>query len=165
MINTTLANWDGNIVKLTWKPSKVLPDEKLITSVHGYCFNEGNILLVKIKDRGFNTPGGHIEKGESAEDTFHREALEEGYVNGKVTLLGYIEVNHEDNPLYEPDGKYPLVGYQVYYRMDIHEILPFQGDYEATARIWVEPDLFTNVIDDHILHRLILEEALKASNH
>ncbi|KAA0545351.1 NUDIX domain-containing protein [Bacillus sp. BGMRC 2118] len=160
---STTVNWDGNIVQLIWRPYKNLPNEALITSVHGYCFYEGKILLVKIKDRGFNVPGGHIEKGEAPEDAFYREAMEEAYVTGKVMLLGYIEVSHKENPLFNPDGKYPLVGYQVYYRMDIEHILPFQETDESAARVWVEPDVLHNVIEDHRIQKIILDEALDVS--
>lgn len=118
-------------------------------------------MLVKIKGRGFNTPGGHVEIGESPEIAFIQEALEEGYVNGPVSLLGYIEVNHEENPLFYPRGKYPLIGYQVYYQMDISEVFPFKGEFESKAHIWVEPDFVSEVIDNHTLHKLILKQAMR----
>jgi 8-oxo-dGTP diphosphatase len=62
--------WGGHPVKLTWIPSIQLPEQQKITSVHGFCFDQDKVLLVHIPKRGFNTPGGHVETGESPEDTF-----------------------------------------------------------------------------------------------
>lgn len=73
------VNWDGHHVKLTWLLKIELQDLSKVTSVHGYCFSEGKVLLVHIKGRGFNMPGGHIDQGETPEQAFHREAYEEGY--------------------------------------------------------------------------------------
>ena len=43
--------------------------------------------------------------------------MEEGYVQGKCKLLGYIIVDHNDNPKWNKESPYPKVGYQVFYRM------------------------------------------------
>ncbi|RLQ93203.1 NUDIX hydrolase [Falsibacillus albus] len=160
MNHSTYVNWGGHPIKLTWIPSKSLPNLEKVTSVHGYCFHEGKLLLVLIKDRGYNVPGGHIEPGESPEATLLREAHEEGYVKGNSSFIGMLEVSHEENPHFDPLGKYPLIGYQLFYRMDIDEVLPFQREYESIARIWVEPDQLPYVIDDHELSALILKEAM-----
>ncbi|MCT6924213.1 NUDIX domain-containing protein [Metasolibacillus sp.] len=98
MTNQIHVNWGGHRVKLTWLPHKIL-DIKKVTSVHGYCFYKGNVLLVNVEGRGFNIPGGHIEKEERPEQAFLREAYEEGYVEGNIQYLGAIEISHEDNPL------------------------------------------------------------------
>lgn len=161
MNRTIYADWGGHKVKLTWIPSNHLPDLNKVTSVHGFCFYQNKVLLVHVKGRGFNIPGGHVEPGESPEQAFHREAYEEGYVKGEVKYLGTIEVSHEDNPLFDPHGKYPLIGYQLFYRMDITECLPFTRENESTSRIWVEPEEIPYVINDHELSLLILDEALK----
>jgi 8-oxo-dGTP diphosphatase len=161
MSNQIYVNWGGHNVKLTWLPMKEINDYNKITSVHGYCFHQGNILLVKVTGRGFNIPGGHLDSGETPEETFHREAYEEGYVKGGIQYLGAIEVSHEDNPLFLPGGKYPLIGYQVFYKMNIEKCLPFLREYETVTRIWVEPEEVPNIINDHELSLLVLEEALK----
>lgn len=161
MNRTIYADWGGHKVKLTWIPSNHLPDLNKVTSVHGFCFYQNKVLLVHVKGRGFNIPGGHVEPGESPEQAFHREAYEEGYVKGEVKYLGTIEVSHEDNPLFDPHGKYPLIGYQLFYRMDITECLPFTRENESTSRIWVEPEEIPYVINDHELSLLILDEALR----
>lgn len=161
MNKTIYVNWNGHHIKLTWIPTDKKPEIEKVTSVHGFCFDGERVLLVHVAGRGFNIPGGHIEKGEMPEQAFHREALEEGYVKGDITYLGMIEVSSEDNPLYDPNGKYPLIGYQLFYRMNIKECLPFSRENETLTRIWVEPSEVRFVINDHELSLSILEEALK----
>lgn len=134
-----------------------------VTSVHGYCIDKDDkILLAYIKGRGFNIPGGHIEADESPEEAFHREAYEEGYVRGNIQYLGMIEVNHKDNPNFDPNGKYPLIGFQLFYRMDIMECFPFLRENESTSRIWVESSEVPFLINDHELSLKILNTALES---
>lgn len=151
--------WGQHPVRLKWQPSKLIGKKDIITSVHGCCFHEGKILLVKVKKRGFNLPGGHIESNETPEEAFHREVFEEGYVKGVATYIGAIEVNHEENPFFEPNGKYPMVGYQLFFRMDIEECEPFLREHETATRIWVEPEEVPYVIEDHDIILSILKEA------
>jgi 8-oxo-dGTP diphosphatase len=156
-----VENWNGQTVKLTWRPHYSIKG-KSVTSVHGVCFYKENVLLAYIKGRGFNFPGGHVEKGEKPEDAFHREAYEEGYVRGRIQYLGAIEVSHDENPLFDPKGKYPMIGYQAFYRMDVEECLPFQRELESATRVWVEPEEIPYVIDDHALAVVVLDAALRA---
>lgn len=162
MENTIYADWGGHYVKLTWLPGAELPDPAYVTSVHGVCMDQGKIMLVHVTDRGFNLPGGHKEDGESPTDTFIRECMEEGYVKcDSPSYIGVIRVSHEENPLFDPNGKYPLIGYQLFYRANVTECLPYRCENECTARIWVEPDLAPHVMEDHNLAYLIVKEAVR----
>lgn len=136
-----------------------------VTSVHAVCFKDGNILLALIKNRGFNYPGGHIDTGEKLEEALSREVYEEGYVKGTIQYIGAIEVSHKENPLFDPNGKYPLIAYQAFYRMDVTECLPFLHENESIARIWVEPAEVPFVINDHELSKFILQDALTLSSY
>lgn len=158
----TYVDWNGHYIRLTWLPSESPPRGGKVSSVHGVCFDSGKVLLVNVSGRGYNYPGGHVEEGETPEQAFQREALEEGYVIGNSEFIGMIEVNHEENPIYEPNGKYPIVGYQLFYRMNITECLPFLRENESISRIWVEPSELPYVINDHELSYLVLDEALKS---
>ncbi|MGE7624899.1 NUDIX hydrolase [Viridibacillus sp. NPDC096237] len=91
----------------------------------------------------------------------HREVYEEAYVKGDITYLGSIEVNHEENQSFVPGGKYPMIGYQSFYRMDVKECYPFLRENEGTARIWVEPTEVPFIIEDHELATIILDDALQ----
>ncbi|NHM32008.1 NUDIX domain-containing protein [Neobacillus terrae] len=160
MKNQIYVAWNGHHIKLTWCTGLIISDTSMVTSVHGYCFSERKVLLVNVKGRGFSVPGGHVEEGETLEEAFHREAFEEGYVRGQIQYIGALEVSHEENPLFDPKGKYPLIGYQAFYRMDIEEVVLFLHENETSCRIWVEPELVPFVLEDNELHRFILEEAL-----
>lgn len=164
MENQAYVNWGGHIVNLSWHPYKELVPNDIVTSVHGYCFYEGKIVLVHVEGRGFNIPGGHIEAGETPEETLHREAYEEAYVTGELIYIGAIRVDHSENEKFTENGKYPRIGYQLFYRMDIAECLPFLRQHETLSRIWVEPEEIPHVMDDHEIALFVLKEALKNKN-
>ncbi|WP_312855521.1 NUDIX hydrolase [Litoribacterium kuwaitense] len=125
------------------------------------CILHGKVMLVLIANRGFNLPGRHIENGELPEETLERECFEEGYVTcDSPSLIGMIRVSHEENPLFNHRGKYPLIGYQLFYRTNVIDCLPFRRENESTTRIWVEPDEIPYVIEDHELTHYIVDEAM-----
>ncbi|BCB03683.1 NUDIX hydrolase [Bacillus sp. KH172YL63] len=138
-MTSTYATWGKSRVKLTWEQGPHLPDVNRITSVHGFCFHKGKILLVNLHKRGWDFPGGHIETGESPKDCLNREAMEEGYVSGPSNLLGTITVDHHDNPYWNEESPYPKVGYQVFYKMEVETIHLFGAQYESDSRCWIEP--------------------------
>ncbi|MFD2116709.1 NUDIX hydrolase [Paenibacillus yanchengensis] len=164
-MTTTLVNWGGGTVQLSWQSSSQLPTASLITSVHSYCFWDNKLLLVDLLDRGWDIPGGHIEQGETTEQCCKREVFEEGYVQGDVTLLGYVTVDHHLNDRWTESSPYPKIGYQVFYKMDITEILPFAAQFEAAQRIFIQPEQLADYYK-HItpVHEAILQEALTRSN-
>lgn len=159
-MQTIFVDWGGNRVKLTWMPQLKLTESLKVTSVHAVCIKDEKVLLAYIKDRGFNYPGGHVETGEEVEETILRESYEEGYVKGTIKYIGSIEVSHKENPSFDSSGKYPLIAYQAFFRMDVTECLPFLREHESSARIWVEPSEVPFVINDHELSKLILDDAL-----
>lgn len=159
-MTVTYVDWGGHKLKLTWMRD-VMPEREFITSVHAFCFYEGKLLLVNLNDRGWDFPGGHIEKGETAEACVCREVLEEAYVKGDCTHLGAIEVNHEENPLWNASSPYPKVGYQVFYRLDITEFLPFDAGFESSERMLIQPEEASNYYKGwHDISKAILETAL-----
>lgn len=156
------VNWGDSRVKLTWVKNSNLPQEELITSVHGFCFKDNRELLVNLNHRGWDFPGGHIEPGESPEECFKREALEEGYVEGECKLLGHIIVDHSENSLWSEDSLYPKIGFQVFYKMHITNLLPFDGEYESTQRMLVKPIEVSSYYHEwHSLYQDILDLALE----
>lgn len=137
---TIYVNWGDSKIKLTWEKSNELPQADLITSVHGFCFLDDKLLLIDLNDRGWDFPGGHMESGETPEECFKREAMEEGYVEGDCRLLGFVTVDHSENPKWTENSTYPKVGFQVFYRMDITKLLIFDGKYESNQRLFIHPN-------------------------
>ncbi|UOR12848.1 NUDIX domain-containing protein [Halobacillus amylolyticus] len=159
-MTTTYVKWGEAKVKLTWKPEKQCPQYNLITSVHGFCFYKNKLLLVNLNHRGWDFPGGHIELNETPVEGFKREAMEEGYVEGKCHILGYIVVDHNENPNWNENSSYPKVGYQLFYRMDVEKIHSFEGEYEASERLFIDPMEVSNYYHDwHELYQEILNYA------
>ncbi|MGB8002580.1 MAG: NUDIX domain-containing protein [Anaerobacillus sp.] len=155
------VNWGEAKVKLSWKYDLQLPPQKLITSVHGFCFKDDQLLLVKLNHRGWDFPGGHIEGNETPEECLKREAYEEGYVSGSCLQLGYIVVDHNDNPIWNESSPYPKVGYQVFYRMNIDQLYDFKASYESEERILIDPSLVKEFYHNwNDLYQEILDSAL-----
>ena len=70
-----------------------LPPRELITSAFALAFYEGNFLMTNLRARDWDIPGGHIEPGETPEETMRREVMEEAAVAlGPVRLLGYQRI-------------------------------------------------------------------------
>jgi 8-oxo-dGTP diphosphatase len=62
--------------------------------------------------------------------------------------------------IWNDDSKYPKVGYQVFYRMDIKEIYDFEAGYESSERIFVDLDQVSEYYHDwHELYDYILNYA------
>lgn len=160
-MTTSYVKWGEATVKLTWEANKSLPEPRLITSVHGFCFYDDQLLLVDLNHRGWDFPGGHIEEKETAEECFQREAMEEGYVSGSCQLIGYIIVDHTENPIWDEKGKYPKIGYQVFYRMNIEKLHSFKAEHESTQRILIPINKVADYYHDwNQLYQKILLEAV-----
>ncbi|MED5051309.1 NUDIX hydrolase [Anoxybacillus sp. UARK-01] len=161
---TKVVQWGEAKVRLTWNPDTQLPPRHLITSAHAFCFQDGKLLLVNLNHRGWDFPGGHMEQGETPTECVKREAYEEGYVRGSCFLLGHIVVDHSANPKWDESSPYPKIGYQVFYRMDIEQVLDFEGKYESVERIFINPNEVIDYYHDwNELYQEILYRAINPS--
>ncbi|WP_226658819.1 NUDIX hydrolase [Pseudalkalibacillus hwajinpoensis] len=135
-MTVTYVHWGQDKVKLHWNGETPLPPNSVVTSVHGFCFYQYKLLLVDLKKRGWDFPGGHLETGESPAACLAREVMEEGYVKGDSQFIGSLTVDHREN---QNDRAYPEVGYQLFYHMKINEVLPFKARHESADRRFVDP--------------------------
>ena len=161
-MNAIHVQWGESIVKLSFEKGLVLPPAHLITSAHGFYLYEGKLLMVDLNDRGWDVPGGHMEPNETPEQCFKREALEEGYVEGDCTLLGAVKVDHSDNPMWTEESRYPKIGYQAFYKMDIKKFYPFLAEHESSRRELFAPSEASKYHKGwHAIFEDILQVALK----
>jgi len=77
------VNWSGHHIKPASLSNKKIYDFSKVQCAWSLL----NVLLVHVNWGGFNLPGGHIEKGETPEEAFHREAFEKGYVKGQSNYI------------------------------------------------------------------------------
>jgi len=139
MENQAYVNWSGHIVSLSWHPELELSPADVVTSVHGYCFLDGRIVLVHVKDRGFNVPGGHIEADETPEETLHREAVEE--------IIDFLEI---ENIRHQPVG---ALGYGLRKRVDLGRALAMK----PKVLLMDEPMAGMNTEEKEDLARFIID--------
>lgn len=161
-MTTLQTTWGSHPVTLTWVPSSEAPAEYTVTSTHGFCFHEDKVTMVNLESRGWDIPGGHMEHGETPEECFAREAMEEACIAGKATMLGYILVDNRNDPAHD-SSKYPDVGCQVYYRMDVDTVLPFNQEFEASERAFFPAHQVPEKHDGwNIINQAILDEAVNS---
>lgn len=97
---TTLVK--GKQVTFTHIGTK-LPDFRHVTSVSVIPFTkDGDIIAVRLRHRGLDLPGGHVEPDETApEQTMNREAMEEACITLKNPVLAeVVESDYFDHPSY-----------------------------------------------------------------
>ena len=65
-----------------------------IVAAAGYVFDkEGNMLIIKTLNRGYDATGGQIEEGEDLEEGVLREIMEESGITAKVKCLCAVYSN------------------------------------------------------------------------
>ncbi len=98
---TTLVN--SKQVTFTHLGPVQMPPFKDVTSVSVTPFTkDGNIVAVRLRHRGIDIPGGHVEPSETTpEETLRREVMEEAHMTiQKPVLIEAIGSDYFDHPSY-----------------------------------------------------------------
>jgi 8-oxo-dGTP diphosphatase len=104
-----------------------IPDFNDVTSVSVIPFNQdGNIVAVRLRHRGIDFPGGHVEPGESSpREAMNREVMEEACMTiRRPVLIEVIKSDHFATPTY-----------MLLYAAIVDELRPFVPSAEASERI------------------------------
>lgn len=73
-----------------------------IVAAAGYVFDkEGNILIIKTLNRGWDATGGQVEVGETLEEGVLREIMEESGIQAKVKCLCAVYSNVGTHTYYD----------------------------------------------------------------
>jgi 8-oxo-dGTP pyrophosphatase MutT (NUDIX family) len=91
----------GKQVTFKHTGASVMPPFKNVTSVSVIPFmQDGQIVAVRLRHRGIDIPGGHVEPGETTpEQTMNREVMEEACMTVKNPILAeVIESDYFEHP-------------------------------------------------------------------
>jgi 8-oxo-dGTP diphosphatase len=87
--NSYVADVKGKQVTFRHIGAFSMPDFRAVTSVSVIPFTEsGNIVAVRLRHRGIDLPGGHVEPGEQTpQETMDREVMEEACMTVRDAVL------------------------------------------------------------------------------
>jgi 8-oxo-dGTP diphosphatase len=124
--------WTESESRVEFIPTNTFDVDLPVTTVKVYAIEDGQLLLTKV-GRGWDLPGGHIEKGETPEDALVREIQEEaGGKIGTIKLIGYLKItNVKENDL---NRRYPKVSCTLVYAGSGLDLGDGPLEFEATER-------------------------------
>lgn len=132
--NSYVALVKGRRVTFMHQGARTMPDFKHVTSVSTIPFTEtGNIMAVRLRHRGIDLPGGHVEPGEQTpEETMSREVMEEACMTIRNAILAeVIESDYFEHP-----------SYMLLYGAYVDELFDFVASDEASERIEITREDF-----------------------
>ena len=114
-----------------------------IVAAAGYVFDkEGNILIIKTPNRGWDCTGGQVEEGENLEEGVLREIMEESGITAKVKSLCAVYSNVGKYTFY--DGITPVPTKVMFDFICEYESGECRTSEESSEVIWVPKE---NVMD------------------
>ncbi len=130
---------NGKSTRFKHLGDKVLPEFKNVTSVSVIPFNDkGELVAIRLRHRGLDIPGGHVEEGESSPlETLEREVMEEACMTVEdPVLVDVIETDYFDEP-----------SYMLIYGAFVKKLLPFKPSREASERVTIP---ITNFLEEYV---------------
>jgi ADP-ribose pyrophosphatase YjhB (NUDIX family) len=128
------------------KSDKDLPEDKDVSAVFLIGFVDNKILTIR-NERGFDIPGGHLEKGETVKDALVREVKEEASAEFK-----------EEKPILylSSDSNKKVMLFYTSSKLELEEFQPFEDSFEReilTKKIFLQKyfgdkDLMRKVLDN-----------------
>ena len=137
-----------------------LPVQERCSTAFGFIFTGEEILLIRLRRRDWDIPGGVIEPGETPQQAAVREVWEEA--SAKVEVIELIGTQELEVFAPKPEGyrwPYPI-SVQVYFLCRLVELSPFEINNESIERGFFKPEQARSV-PTMKNHALIYEEALR----
>lgn len=116
------------------------PPRELVTSAFVLAFKGDRLLMSRLTYRGWDIPGGHVEVGETPQETARRELYEETGANvDALEVLAYDKFFIHGAV---PDGyRYPApVSYQLFYSARLANLESFAETEEVRERRLFAPE-------------------------
>ena len=153
---------EGNTVETYL--SNELPGEE-ITAAYAFVFKDGKFLMTDLREgerptRRLDIPGGHIDNGESPQQSCIREVYEEtGVVIKVIKLVAYSSFTLT---IPKPENyKYPYPkSYMVFYLCKVVNEEDFNGNEATHGRVWLASEDF-HKSQWCIENKKFLEEVMK----
>ena len=161
-----IIDWQGIQVRYTWVPSNSHEMLKPYKQVYGIVFNNDGEVLVIEENGKWQIPGGAPEIGETPEETFKREFLEEADVTLKnIKFIGAqkVEFLKYGNPNKDEGDRF----YQYRFIADIDQLLPQTPDPdggEIHPRKFIKFEELKNIMNWGKVGEAIFDTALKNHN-
>lgn len=137
-----------------------LPAQELWGTAFGFVFNEDKILLIRLKKRGWDLPGGRIDPGETPAQAALREVREEACARVQIEELIGIQEVELFGP--KPEGHrwpYPVTT-QIFFLCRLETLEPFHKNSESSERrFFSPPDAL--LVPTMVNHLEIYEQALR----
>lgn len=120
--------------------SDELPDLAICSAAFGFAFHGEGLLMVRLRKRGWDIPGGRIDPGETPAAAAVREVREEACARVEIIeLLGMQELERYGPRLPEDRGPFPLSA-QIYYLCRLVKLEPFSASKESRERSFIDPE-------------------------
>lgn len=124
-----------------------LPSVEYCPSAYAIVFKDGALLQTELREgerptRRLDIPGGHVDEGETPDESAVRETFEETGVHVRVIkLVGYKKVTVTET---KPENwRYPYpTGYMAYYLCEVVEETHFEGNEDSHGRVWLNLEDF-----------------------
>ncbi len=111
-----------------------LPPREQLSTAFAFVFVGEQLLLTRLRDRGWDIPGGRIEPGEAPEAAALRELWEETGAHAQIAeLLGIQELEILGPRPEKHRWPYPI-SVQVYYLCRLVDLGQLQANTESTER-------------------------------
>ena len=152
--------------EITLIKSTELPAIELVTAVLTLCFSGNRLLMIKHDERGWDIPGGHIEPGETLEETLRREVLEEaGATLSELKCFAHFKTHLNGAKPLAYQYPYPTA-YMVCYLSKLGSLTEFKGEFETSDRILLSPKEAQSIDwikNNHELYETALAEIFSGS--
>ncbi len=135
------TKWGESSV-LSFEATQNLPPTKLTSIAGGFVFHDDKLVLANIPGRGWEIVGGRIDVGESPENTFRREAMNQlGCTLSHIEMLGVMRIEHLGPE--PPNCPYPFpVGYGIQFIGIVDEFFSSSGGAQSLGRSLISPEGF-----------------------